>query len=73
MLEIKLRIGRKIIYFKKEATQWLGVWLDSQLKFAFHINKKMKKAKVAEAQIKKLSKTYRFCLRLIQKIQVITI
>lgn len=36
----------------------------------FIFNEKIKKAKTAEAQIKNLGKTYKFCLGLIQTIQV---
>ena len=37
---VQIKIGPKKIKFNKEATWWLGIWLDSQLKFTAHINKK---------------------------------
>ena len=61
LLKTRLRIGGETVLFKKEATRWLGVWLDSHLNFAFHVNERMKKAKAAEAQIKGPSKTYGLC------------
>ena len=56
--------------FKKDATRWLAVWLDSHLNFAFHFNERMKKAKTAEARIKGLSKTYGLCPGLVRRIQI---
>lgn len=61
LLENRLRVGGETVLFRKDATRWLGVWLDSHLNFTFHVNEKMKKAKAAEARIKGLSKTYRLC------------
>ena len=55
-----------MVYFKnKKNYPIVKIWLDSYLNFAFHINKKMKKAKAAKVQIKELTKTYRLCPRLI--------
>lgn len=62
---MRLRIGVETVLFKKTAIQWLGVWLDSHVNFAFHVNKKMNKAKAAEAQIPKFNKTYGFYPRLV--------
>ena len=44
--------------FNKEAIRWLGIWLDSQLKFTSHINERVKRARAAEIQIKRLTQTY---------------
>lgn len=65
-----MKVDRKTVYFKKKTTQWLGVWLDNNLNFAFYVNKKIKKAKAAKAQIKGLSEIYVFCPRLVPRIQV---
>ena len=50
--EAKIKLGNRNISFNKEATRWLGVWLNSQLKFISHINKRIQKAWNAEIQIK---------------------
>ena len=71
MLETRVRIGGETICFKKEATQWMAIWLDSKLNFNFYVNKRLKKAKTAEAQIKSLNKTYGFCLELVRRIKVV--
>lgn len=68
--ETRLKIGGKVVFFNEEATRWLGVWLDSQLNFSLHINKRMKKAKAAEFMIKQLSKTQGLCPGLVQRIQI---
>lgn len=47
--------------------------MNNHLNFDFHINEKIKKAKAAKAQIKKLSKIYGFFPRLVQKIQVVAV
>ena len=49
LLKTRLKIGGETVLFKNEAIQWLRIWLDSHLNFAFHVNEKMKKAKAAEA------------------------
>lgn len=70
LLETRLRVAGETVLFKKNATQWLGVWPNSHLNFAFHFNERMKKAKAAEARIKELSKTYGLCPGLVRKIQI---
>ncbi len=56
--EIDIKVGNKKIQFNKEAIRWLGVWLDGQLKLSAHINERIRRARVAEIQIKGLIKTY---------------
>lgn len=56
--ETEIKVGNKKISFNKEATQQLEIWLDSQLKFIFHINKKVKRVQTAKIQIKGLTRTY---------------
>ena len=68
--EVDLKIGTEKIKFNKEATRWLGIWLDSQLKFNAHINEKLQKARTAEIQIKGLTQTYGLAPALIRRIQI---
>ena len=68
--EAKLKIGDEKISFNKEATRWLGVWLDSQLKFTSHINERVRRARTAEIQIKGLTKTNGLVPGLIRRIQL---
>ena len=56
--------------FNKEATRWLGVWLDSHLKFISHINERVRRARAAEIQIKDLTCTYGLVPGLVRQIQL---
>lgn len=51
-------IGGEKIKFNKKVIHWLGIWLDSQLKFTAHIKKKLIKAKTAEILTKRMSGSY---------------
>ena len=66
----QINIGVEKIKFDKEATRWLGIWLDSQLKFTAHINEKVQRAQTAEIQIKGLTRTYKLAPALIRRIQI---
>ena len=59
--ETRLKIGRKVVFFNKEAILWLGIWLDRQLNFASHINKRLKMVKAMEIMIKQPSKAQKLC------------
>lgn len=59
-----------MIIVNKEIRRWLGIWLNSQLKFLSHINKRVKKACIPEIQIKGLIKTQRLMPRLVRQIQL---
>lgn len=54
------------IMLNKESTPWLGIWLDSRLKFISHINKQVRKACTVELQIKGLTRIYGLVLELVQ-------
>ena len=71
--ETKIKVGDKNISFNKEATRWLGIWLNSQLKFISHINKRIRRAQTAEILIKGLTKTYGLVLGLVCQIQLLVI
>ena len=58
------------IMFNKEATRWLDIWLDSQLKLTPHINERMRRACTAEIQIKGLTKTHGLVPGLVRQIQL---
>ncbi len=68
--ETKIEVGTKQISFNKEATRWLGVWLDSQLKFTSHINERVRRARTAEIQVKRLTRLYGLVPELVQRIQL---
>lgn len=66
--ETQIRVGKGQIKFNKELTRWLGVWLDSQLKFTSLINERIRKARVAKIQIKSLIQTHGLIPGLVQRI-----
>lgn len=57
------------ISFNKEATRWLGIWVDSQLKFSSHIYERIKRARIAEIQMKELTQMYGLVPALVRRIQ----
>ena len=71
--ETTVLVGGERIKFNKDATRWLGIWLDSQLKFTAHINERLTKAKTAEIQVKRLSNTYGLASGIVRQIQIATV
>ena len=67
--KLDIRIGQKVLS-SIEATRWLGIWLDSQLKFTAHVNQKIKAAQAAEIQIKGLTRTYGMVPGLVRRVQL---
>ena len=63
-------MGDQKVMFNKEATRWLGVWLDSQLKFTSHINERVRRARAGEIQIKGLTRMYGLVPGLVRRIQL---
>jgi hypothetical protein len=47
----KIKVGNDVVQFIKEATRWLGVWMDAHLTFKEHHNHCMKRSSAAEAQL----------------------
>ena len=68
--ETRLKIGREVVFFNKEAILWLRTWLDSRLNFASHVSERRQKAKWAEFMIKQLSKTHDLYSELLRRIQI---
>ena len=68
--ETTVLVGGERIKLNKDATRWLGIWLDSQLKFTAHINERLTKAKTAKIQVKRLSGTYGLAPGLVRQIQL---
>lgn len=68
--EVNIKIGPDKIKFNKDATRWLGIWLDSKLKFTAHVNEKLQITRTAEIQIKGLTRTYGLAPALIRRTQI---
>lgn len=65
---IKLRNHE--IRFNKDATRWLGIWLDSALSFREHKNVYLQKAKRAEARLRSLVGKQGLAPGLVRKVQI---
>ena len=70
LFDTKIKVGSERISFNKEATRWLGIWVDSQLKFSSHIHERIKRARIAEIQIKGLTRMYGLVPGLVRRIQL---
>jgi len=46
----KIKVGNGFILFNKEATPWLGVWMDTQLLIKEHLNRSMKRAMAGDTR-----------------------
>lgn len=71
--EAKIKVCKEKIPFNKEATQWLGLWLDSQLKFTSQINERVRKAQTSEIQIKGLTRMHDLVPGFIWQIQLFVV
>ena len=54
----KIKVGDGFVRFNKEATRWLGGWMDAHLTFKEHHNRCMKKARAAEARLRALTRMH---------------
>ena len=51
-------MGSQTVRFAREATRWLGIWLDSSLSLAENRRRRINKAKQAEARLRRIVSTY---------------
>jgi len=57
-LTAKIKVGEVFIWFNRQATRWLGIWMVAHLTLNEHHNRCMKRARAAEASLRTLTKTY---------------
>jgi len=57
-LTVKIGGGNSFVRCNKEATRWLGVWMDAHLTFKMYHSWCMKKGRAAEARLWSLTGTY---------------
>lgn len=46
LLVTTIKVERDRISFNREATRWLGIWIDSQLNFSAHIHGRIKRPRI---------------------------
>jgi hypothetical protein len=72
-LTAKIHVGNGFVQFNKEATRWLGVWMDAHLTFKQHHNRCMKKARAAEAQLRALTKMHGIVPERVRAVQIASV
>lgn len=70
IVRVTLMIKDQIINFNKEATRWLGVWLDAALSFRTHKDVYLNKARKAEARLRSIVNRKGLAPGLSRKIQI---
>ena len=68
--QARIRLANERIRYNKEATKWLGVWLDSGLSFKTHYQTRLQKAKAAENRLRSISSTYGLSPGLVRRVQI---
>ena len=71
--DFKVKIEFKKIFFNKNATRWLKMFIDFDFQLRTHFEHRMKKAKTTKARLKEIVNTYELTLNLIRRIQIATI
>jgi len=72
-MKAKIRVGNHNVQYNKEATRWLGVWLDSILTLNDHSKKIFVKARRVQNRVRSLMSTKGLNSEGCQRIQVATV
>ncbi|ODM16943.1 hypothetical protein SI65_07341 [Aspergillus cristatus] len=70
--QARVEVGGHHVIFNPDATQWLGVWLDSGLNLKTHYQTCMRKARAAEARVQHLCQSHKLAPGLARQVQVAT-
>lgn len=68
--DFPINLAGRSVPFNKEATRWLGFWLDYKLDFSKHFNKKIVQAKQALHQTRSLVKRKGLAIGLAKRVQI---
>jgi len=66
----KIQVGNHRVAYNKEATRWLGVYLDSSLTLKEHHRTRMRKARQAEGRLRRLTGQFGLAPEHCRRIQV---
>jgi len=69
-MKMRIRVGNYKVQYNKEATRWLGVWLDSMLTLNDHTKKIFAKARRGQNRVRSLMMTKGLNPAGCQKIQI---
>jgi len=72
-MKAKIRVGSHEVQYNKEATRWLGVWLDSMLTLNDHTKKTFAKARRAQKRVGSLMRKKGLSPEGCQRIQIATV
>jgi hypothetical protein len=50
-LTAKIKVANCLIRFNKQATRWLGVWIEADMTFKKHHNRYIKQARAADPRL----------------------
>jgi Reverse transcriptase (RNA-dependent DNA polymerase)/Endonuclease-reverse transcriptase len=70
LLNYNIKIQSHNIKFNKEATRWLGIWLDAGLSLKEHRQIRLQKAQKAENRLKAISGTFGLASGLVRRVQI---
>ena len=65
-----IKIQSHAIKFNREATRWLGIWLDAGLSLKEHRQIRLQKAQKAENRLKAISGTFGLASGLVRRVQI---
>jgi hypothetical protein len=69
-LTAKMKVGDGFVRVNKEATRWLGVWMDAHLMFKEHHNPCRNKARGAEARLRVLTRMHGIVQERVRAVQI---
>jgi len=69
-MNARVRVGDHEVLYNKEATRWLGVWLDDMLTLNDHTKKTLAKARTAQNRVRSLMTKKGLCSEGCKRIQV---
>jgi Reverse transcriptase (RNA-dependent DNA polymerase) len=70
LINYNIKIQSYNIKFNKEATRWLGIWLDAGLSLKEHRQIRLQKAQRAENRLKAISGTFGLASGLVRRVQI---
>jgi len=72
-MNARIRVGSQEVLYNKEATRWLGVWLDDMLTLNDHTTKTLAKARRAQNRVRSLMVKKGLSLEGCRRIQVVAV
>ena len=71
--QYNIQVQNYVIKFNKEATRWLGIWLDTGLSLKEHYQIRFQKAQQTENKLRAISSTFGLASGLVRRVQIAAI